>query len=119
MNVPREPAATMPPGSDPPFCARLRGERPHRHLYRSGQGPQAVSPPRAKALAETPRTNPRAVQLPKLCAMCSATSKCHQVSPRDFLPEVSVRPEKVAGQRIEFKGSAYHWPTAPTFGIDW
>ena len=29
------------------------------------------------------------------------------------------QPEKLAGQRIEFKGSAYEWPTAPTFGFDW
>jgi hypothetical protein len=29
------------------------------------------------------------------------------------------QPEKLDGQRIEFKGSAYEWPTAPTFGIDW
>jgi len=40
-----------------------------------------------------------------------------------FLPRkresVLYQPEKLAGQRIEFKGSAYEWPTAPTFGIDW
>ena len=29
------------------------------------------------------------------------------------------QPEKLAGKRIEFKGVAYYWPTAPTFGIDW
>jgi hypothetical protein len=28
-------------------------------------------------------------------------------------------PEKLAGQRIEFKGLAYDWPTAPTFGYEW
>jgi len=40
-----------------------------------------------------------------------------------FLPgereSVLYEPEKLAGQRIEFKGAAYYWPTAPTFGIDW
>jgi hypothetical protein len=40
-----------------------------------------------------------------------------------FLPwereSVLYQPEKLAGQRIEFKGSAYDWPTAPTFGFDW
>jgi len=40
-----------------------------------------------------------------------------------FLPRdresVLYRPDELAGERIEFKGSAYHWPTAPTFGIDW
>ena len=40
-----------------------------------------------------------------------------------FLPwereSVLYQPEKLAGQRIEFKGSAYEWPTAPTFGFDW
>jgi hypothetical protein len=39
-----------------------------------------------------------------------------------FLPwereSVLYQPEKLAGQRIEFKGSAYEWPTAPTFGIE-
>jgi hypothetical protein len=32
---------------------------------------------------------------------------------------VLYQPEKLDGQRIEFKGSPYEWPTAPTFGIDW
>jgi hypothetical protein len=32
---------------------------------------------------------------------------------------VLYQPEKLVGQRIEFKGAAYDWPTAPTFGIDW
>jgi hypothetical protein len=40
-----------------------------------------------------------------------------------FLPwereSVLYHPDKLAGQRIEFKGSAYEWPTAPTFGFDW
>jgi hypothetical protein len=40
-----------------------------------------------------------------------------------FLPwerdSVLYQPEKLAGQCIEFKGSAYEWPTAPTFGFDW
>jgi hypothetical protein len=40
-----------------------------------------------------------------------------------FLPwerqSVLYQPEKLDGQRIEFKGAAYDWPTAPTFGIDW
>jgi len=40
-----------------------------------------------------------------------------------FLPwereSVLYQPEKLAGQRIEFRGSAYEWPTAPTFGFEW
>jgi hypothetical protein len=40
-----------------------------------------------------------------------------------FLPwergSVLYQPEKLTGQRIEFKGSAYEWPSAPTFGINW
>jgi hypothetical protein len=35
------------------------------------------------------------------------------------LESVLYQPEKLAGQRIELKGSAYEWPTAPTFGFDW
>lgn len=29
------------------------------------------------------------------------------------------QPDKLAGERIEFKGTAYEWPVAPTFGVDW
>jgi hypothetical protein len=40
-----------------------------------------------------------------------------------FLPwereSVLYQPEKLAGQRIEFKGLAYEWPIAPTFGLEW
>jgi hypothetical protein len=40
-----------------------------------------------------------------------------------FLPwertSVLYRPHALADQRIAFRGTAYKWPTAPTFGIDW